>query len=75
MRRGLLHLLWVACLGAGCDDTPEGSWGGAQTCSVVLPPIAVTDWTLEDLDARIAGVRQLFVDTLARWPARSPGSS
>jgi putative phosphoserine phosphatase/1-acylglycerol-3-phosphate O-acyltransferase len=38
---------------------------------VVLPPIPVTDWTLEDLDERIASVRQLFVDTLARWPGRS----
>jgi putative phosphoserine phosphatase/1-acylglycerol-3-phosphate O-acyltransferase len=34
----------------------------------VLPPIPVTDWTLEDLDERIAAVRQLFVDTLADWP-------
>jgi len=35
----------------------------------VLPPVRVDDWTLRDLDRRIAGVRQQFVDTLARWPA------
>jgi putative phosphoserine phosphatase/1-acylglycerol-3-phosphate O-acyltransferase len=34
----------------------------------VLPPIPVTGWTPRDLDRRIAGVRQLFVDTLADWP-------
>jgi putative phosphoserine phosphatase/1-acylglycerol-3-phosphate O-acyltransferase len=34
----------------------------------VLPPIPVTDWTLRDLDRRIAGVRQRFVDTLNHWP-------
>jgi len=38
----------VACLGIvvgiGCgDEAEQGSWGGAQTCSVVLPPIAVTE--------------------------------
>jgi putative phosphoserine phosphatase/1-acylglycerol-3-phosphate O-acyltransferase len=35
----------------------------------VLPPVRVDDWTLRELDRRIAGVRQQFVDTLARWPA------
>jgi putative phosphoserine phosphatase/1-acylglycerol-3-phosphate O-acyltransferase len=34
----------------------------------VLPPIPVVGWTTRDLDRRIAGVRQLFVDTLADWP-------
>jgi putative phosphoserine phosphatase/1-acylglycerol-3-phosphate O-acyltransferase len=34
----------------------------------VLAPIAVADWTSRDLDRRIAGVRQLFVDTLENWP-------
>jgi len=33
----------------------------------VLPPIPTTDWTLKQLDRRIADVRQLFVDTLAGW--------
>jgi putative phosphoserine phosphatase/1-acylglycerol-3-phosphate O-acyltransferase len=35
---------------------------------VVLPPIPVAGWTARDLDCRIAGVRQLFVDTLEDWP-------
>ncbi len=35
---------------------------------VVHPPIFVDDWTVEDLDERVADVRQLFVDTLASWP-------
>ena len=39
----------------------------------VLPPVPVDDWTLDDLDARIAAVRQRFVDTLAAWPTRRPG--
>jgi putative phosphoserine phosphatase/1-acylglycerol-3-phosphate O-acyltransferase len=35
----------------------------------VLPPVRVDDWTLRDLDRRIAAVRQSVVDTLERWPA------
>ncbi len=34
----------------------------------VLPPISVADWTLDDIDSRIEGVRQVFVDTLRNWP-------
>jgi putative phosphoserine phosphatase / 1-acylglycerol-3-phosphate O-acyltransferase len=34
----------------------------------VLPPISVSDWTLDDLDERIEGVRQLYIDTLRNWP-------
>ena len=42
----------------------------------VLPPVSVSDWTPEDLDERIAEVRQRFTDTLADWPAdRGRGSS
>jgi putative phosphoserine phosphatase/1-acylglycerol-3-phosphate O-acyltransferase len=37
----------------------------------VLPPVRVDDWTLRDLDRRIARVRQSFVDTFERWPAPS----
>jgi putative phosphoserine phosphatase / 1-acylglycerol-3-phosphate O-acyltransferase len=33
----------------------------------VLPPVATDDWTEDDLDDRIAAVRQLFLDQLARW--------
>lgn len=35
---------------------------------VILPPIDVSDWTLEDLSKRIEGVRQQFADTLDHWP-------
>jgi putative phosphoserine phosphatase/1-acylglycerol-3-phosphate O-acyltransferase len=35
----------------------------------VFPPISVSDWTVETLGDRIAEVRQLYVDTLADWPA------
>jgi len=34
----------------------------------VLPPIAVTDWKPEEMDQRIAEVRQRFIDTLENWP-------
>lgn len=34
----------------------------------VFPPIPVHDWNSENLDDRIAEVRQLYVDTLADWP-------
>jgi putative phosphoserine phosphatase/1-acylglycerol-3-phosphate O-acyltransferase len=35
----------------------------------VFPPISVQDWTLETLPEHIAEVRQLYLDTLANWPA------
>ncbi|ODR10132.1 transferase [Mycobacterium sherrisii] len=35
----------------------------------VFPPISVQDWTVETLPDRIAEVRQLYLDTLANWPA------
>jgi putative phosphoserine phosphatase/1-acylglycerol-3-phosphate O-acyltransferase len=35
----------------------------------VLPPIPVEDWTVDDLDQRIEGVRRLYLDTLRDWPA------
>ncbi|MGB7109977.1 MAG: lysophospholipid acyltransferase family protein, partial [Mycobacterium sp.] len=35
----------------------------------VFPPIPVSDWTVDTLTDRIAEVRQLYVDTLADWPA------
>jgi putative phosphoserine phosphatase/1-acylglycerol-3-phosphate O-acyltransferase len=34
----------------------------------VLPPIPIKGWTLKNLDHRIAGVRQQYLDTLADWP-------
>ncbi|MDT5130638.1 MAG: putative phosphoserine phosphatase / 1-acylglycerol-3-phosphate O-acyltransferase, partial [Mycobacterium sp.] len=34
----------------------------------VFPPIPVDDWTTENLEDRIAEVRQLYLDTLKAWP-------
>ena len=34
----------------------------------VFPPISVQDWTTENLNERIAEVRQLYLDTLKEWP-------
>jgi len=35
----------------------------------VLEPIATTDWKVSELDQRIAGVRERFIETLERWPS------
>ena len=35
---------------------------------VVYPPISVDDWTHDNLNERIAEVRQLYLDTLKDWP-------
>ncbi len=34
----------------------------------VLPPVPVRGWTRANLEARIAAIRQSFLDTLANWP-------
>jgi len=34
----------------------------------VLPPVSVADWTRDNLDERIEGVRSLFRETLQNWP-------
>jgi putative phosphoserine phosphatase/1-acylglycerol-3-phosphate O-acyltransferase len=39
---------------------------------VVLPPLDSTTWQATDLGRHMADVRQMFVDTLARWPGRRP---
>jgi putative phosphoserine phosphatase / 1-acylglycerol-3-phosphate O-acyltransferase len=39
----------------------------------VFPPISVQDWTIETLPEHIAEVRQLYLDTLADWPAEELG--
>jgi putative phosphoserine phosphatase/1-acylglycerol-3-phosphate O-acyltransferase len=36
---------------------------------VVHPPIPTVDWTDATLDAHITQVRELYLDTLANWPA------
>ncbi len=41
----------------------------------VLPPVDVSGWTADDMDARIAEVRQMYVDTLDHWPTGGKPSS
>jgi len=41
----------------------------------VLQPVSTQHWSVEGLDARVADVRQMFVDTLASWPLLKPESS
>jgi len=53
------------------DDIGSRSSGTMRPGTVdvaVLPPVRVDDWTLRDLDRRVEGVRQQFVETLERWP-------
>ncbi|MDB5987881.1 MAG: HAD-superfamily subfamily hydrolase [Nevskia sp.] len=40
----------------------------------VLPPIDVQGWKLSEMDEKVAEVRQLFVDTLDRWPGETFGA-
>jgi putative phosphoserine phosphatase/1-acylglycerol-3-phosphate O-acyltransferase len=45
---------------------------------MVYPPIPTDGWTREDLNAAVARVQQLYVDTLEDWPAAlraEPGES
>jgi hypothetical protein len=37
----------------------------------VLPPIATSDWNVDELDERIGDVRDQFIETLERWPGSS----
>jgi putative phosphoserine phosphatase/1-acylglycerol-3-phosphate O-acyltransferase len=52
----------------GARDTTAIRPGKVEVA--VLQPVSVEDWTLDDLEKRIDGVRQLYVDTLADWPSR-----
>jgi putative phosphoserine phosphatase/1-acylglycerol-3-phosphate O-acyltransferase len=51
-------------------------WRGAQTIRpgvievVVCPPVRTDDWSVATIDRHVAEVRDIFVDTLARWPGR-----
>ncbi|MFJ4654190.1 HAD-IB family hydrolase [Nocardia sp. NPDC088792] len=42
---------------------------------LVLPPIDVSTWDPDDMDAEIERVRQSFDDTLVDWPAPDPDSA
>ena len=35
----------------------------------VLPPVDTSRWTAKTLDKQVASVRQMFLDTMADWPA------
>ena len=52
------------------DLGPKGGglWRPGTIDVAVLPPISVARWRTSDLDRRIAGVRQQYLDTLANWP-------
>ena len=41
----------------------------------VLPPVQVTHWTAEELDARVAEVRQSMIDTIEHWPTALRGAA
>lgn len=55
----------------------EVMWRGAQTLSpgtvevAVLPPVATAGWSKDTLDEHIAGVREMFLVTLADWPGEA----
>ncbi|MGO4614073.1 HAD-IB family hydrolase [Nocardia sp. 2YAB30] len=52
----------------------EISWRNAMVARpgtvdvAILDPIDVSEWDPDNLDAKVAGVRQLFIDTLLDWP-------
>ena len=54
-------------LAAAAANSPSGP---GTVDVAVFPPIPVQDWTVETLPDRIAEVRQLYLDTLADWPAK-----
>lgn len=37
----------------------------------ILPPVDVTQWKVSELTARVAEVRQMYVDTLENWPEKT----
>ena len=51
-------------------------WRGSQSLRagkvevVVHPPIPTDDWLPENIGKHVDDVRQLFVQTIARWPGR-----
>jgi HAD superfamily hydrolase (TIGR01490 family) len=55
-------------------NASEAQWRGSRTIRpthvdvVVLPAIDVGGWSRSDLNRHVAETRQLFVDTLERWP-------
>lgn len=76
-RKGAFHV----AMQAGVPVVPvvirnagELMWRGAKTLRsgeievVVHPPVPTGTWTVDQLDDRVAEVRQLYLDTLDHWP-------
>lgn len=81
-KRGAFHI----AMQAGVPIVPvvirnagEIMWRGAQTLRggtvqvVVHPPVDTTGWVPEDAGKHADQVRELFLETLARWPERERG--
>ena len=49
-------------------DRNSSTFNPGSVDVAVFPPIPIDDWTTENLDERIAEVRQLYLDTLRDWP-------
>jgi putative phosphoserine phosphatase/1-acylglycerol-3-phosphate O-acyltransferase len=49
-------------------DRNSSTFSPGDVDVAVFPPIPTDDWTTENLDERIAEVRQLYLDTLKDWP-------
>ena len=49
-------------------DRNSSTFNPGRVDIAVFPPIPTDDWTAENLEERIAEVRQLYLDTLADWP-------
>jgi putative phosphoserine phosphatase/1-acylglycerol-3-phosphate O-acyltransferase len=56
----------------------EVMWRGSQVIRpgtvdiVVLPPVDTSQWSVETIDDHVKEVRDMFVETLADWPAPHP---
>jgi len=57
----------------------EIMWRNAKTARagtvqvVVLPPVRTTGWTIEQLDDRVAEMRERYITTLENWPNKEDG--
>jgi putative phosphoserine phosphatase / 1-acylglycerol-3-phosphate O-acyltransferase len=49
-------------------DRNSSTFNPGSVDVAVFPPIPTDDWTTENLNERIAEVRQLYLDTLRDWP-------
>ena len=77
-KKGPFHLAWqagVPVVPIVIRNAGELMWRNAKTARAgvvevaVHPPIPTTGWDKADLDAAVTRVHELYVDTLADWPA------